>query len=134
MLYSGVSAALSQQKPRHSPLEVKFQPSVKDAYPQKYNNNNNNTYQADIAKNGTDPRCRLCEDKVETIDHLVAGCPIRAAEEYKERHDKWDIIHIGEYVSTTMLHTLVRTSPRSSHGGQWCNYPLGLHNTHRQIN
>ena len=26
------------------------------------------------------------------IDHLVAGCPIRAAEEYKERHDK-----MGQY-------------------------------------
>ena len=45
-------------------------------------------YQANVIKNGTDPRCRLCEDKVETIDHLVAGWPILAPKEYKERHDK----------------------------------------------
>ena len=30
-------------------------------------------YQANKIRNGTDPRRRLCEDKVETSDHLVAG-------------------------------------------------------------
>ena len=45
--------------------------------------------EANAIKNGTDPRCRLCEDKVEKIDHLVAGYPIIAPKEYKERHDKF---------------------------------------------
>jgi len=63
-------------------------------------------YQANIIKNGTDPKCRLCDDKIETIDHLVAGCPILAPKEYKERHNKWDSIYIGEYASTIMLNML----------------------------
>ena len=48
-------------------------------------------YLANIIRNGT--RCRLCEDKVETTDHLVAGCPILAPKEYKDRHDK-----MGQYL------------------------------------
>ena len=50
-------------------------------------------YQANIIRDGTDPICRLCEDKVETIDHLVAGCPILAPKEYKDRHEK-----MGQYL------------------------------------
>ena len=50
-------------------------------------------YQANMIKNGADPRCRLCEDKVETIDHLIAGCSILASKEYKERHEK-----MGQYL------------------------------------
>ena len=50
-------------------------------------------YQANVNKNGTDPNCRLFEAKIETIDHLVAGCPILAPKEYKERHDK-----MGQYL------------------------------------
>ena len=38
-------------------------------------------YEANIIKNGTDPNCRLYENKIETIDHLVAGCPILAPKE-----------------------------------------------------
>ena len=49
-------------------------------------------YQAKIVKTGTDLKSRLCEDKIEAIDHLVAGCPILAPKEYKERHDK-----MGQY-------------------------------------
>ena len=45
-------------------------------------------YQRNIVINGTDPKCKLYEDEIETNDHLVAGCRILAPKEYKERHDK----------------------------------------------
>ena len=45
-------------------------------------------YEANIVKNGTDPKCRLCDKFVETIDHIVSGCPILAANEYQNRHDR----------------------------------------------
>ena len=66
-------------------------------------------YQANIIRNGTDPRCRLCEDKVETIDHLVAGCPILAPKEYKDRHDK-----LGQY-----LHWRICQHYNASHAEHW---------------
>ena len=50
-------------------------------------------YQANILHNGTDPKCRFCEDKVETIDHLVSGCSILTPNEYKNRHDR-----VGQYL------------------------------------
>ena len=34
------------------------------------------------------PKCRLCGDKDETIDHIVSGCSKLAQSEYKKRHDK----------------------------------------------
>ena len=58
---------------------------------------NTRNYQANIIKNGINPMCRLCEDKVETIDHIVAGCSILAATEYKMRHDR-----IGQYLHWTI--------------------------------
>ena len=45
-------------------------------------------YQANILHNGIDPKSRFCEDKVETIDHLVSGCSILTPNEYKNRHDR----------------------------------------------
>lgn len=35
-----------------------------------------------------DGRCRLCHEFDETIDHVVAGCPVLAKKEYIERHDR----------------------------------------------
>ena len=66
-------------------------------------------YQANIIRNGTDPRCRLCEDKVETIVHLVAGCLILAPKEYKDRHDK-----LGQY-----LHWRICQHYNASHAEHW---------------
>ena len=54
---------------------------------------NTRNYQANIGNNGTDPKCRLCEDKIEKIYHLLAGCPILAPKENNERHDK-----MGQYL------------------------------------
>ena len=36
---------------------------------------------------GTDPRCRLCHSKPETVDHIVSCCPKLSQSEYKRRHD-----------------------------------------------
>ena len=50
-------------------------------------------YQANILHNGVDSKCRLCDEKVETIDHIISGCSKLAATEYVTRHDK-----IGQYL------------------------------------
>ncbi|XP_063601678.1 uncharacterized protein LOC134777753 [Penaeus indicus] len=46
-----------------------------------------------ILHNGADPKCRFCEDKVETIDHIVSGCSILIPGECKSRHDR-----VGQYL------------------------------------
>ena len=30
-------------------------------------------YKANILHNGADPKCRFCDEKFETVDHLVSG-------------------------------------------------------------
>ena len=50
-------------------------------------------YQANILHTGVDPRCRLCAEKVETIDHIVSGCSKLANTEYKMKHDR-----LGQYL------------------------------------
>ena len=37
--------------------------------------------------------CRLCDEKLETIDHLISGCPILAKTEYLRRHNR-----IAQYI------------------------------------
>ena len=44
-------------------------------------------------KTGTVSTCRYCGKFDETIDHLVAACPILAKKEYIERHNK-----VGQYI------------------------------------
>ena len=50
-------------------------------------------YQANILKNGADPKCRFCDTAVETIDHIISGCSVLAPNEYKNRHDR-----LGQYI------------------------------------
>ena len=50
-------------------------------------------YQANVLHNGADDKCRFCEEKTETIDHLVSGCSILTPGEYKNRHDR-----VGQYL------------------------------------
>ena len=45
-------------------------------------------YQSQIIKDGTDPKCRLCNQHNESIDHIVSSCPALAKQEYLERHNK----------------------------------------------
>ena len=35
-----------------------------------------------------EPNCRYCSEHLETIDHLVSGCPVLAKKEYLVRHNK----------------------------------------------
>ena len=42
-------------------------------------------------KNGADPRCRICTQYEETIDHLISGCPTLAPHEYLNRHNR--VVH-----------------------------------------
>ena len=55
-------------------------------------------YQANIVKNGADPKCRFCDQYTETIDHLVSGCSILTPTEYKARHDR-----VGQYLHWKIL-------------------------------
>ena len=45
-------------------------------------NQETRNYQANI-KNGSNPICRLCKQKTESIDHLVSSCSILTPIEYK---------------------------------------------------
>ena len=45
-------------------------------------------FQANIFKNGTDPKYRVCGKHTETIDLFVPGCPKLAPTEYLNRHDR----------------------------------------------
>ena len=40
-----------------------------------------------IDKSVDSPLCRLCEEKVETINHIISDCNKLAQKEYKRRHD-----------------------------------------------
>ena len=45
-------------------------------------------YATKILHTETDSKCRLCQQRDETIDHIISACPILAKEEYVKRHDK----------------------------------------------
>ena len=50
-------------------------------------------FQTNIIRNGTDPKCRFCGEKVETIDQLIFECSVLTPGEYKRRHDR-----VGQYL------------------------------------
>ncbi|XP_028517939.1 uncharacterized protein LOC110248967 [Exaiptasia diaphana] len=47
-----------------------------------------NYYKNKILRDGTCPLCRICNQQLETIDHIVSGCPELAKTEYIHRHNK----------------------------------------------
>jgi hypothetical protein len=47
-----------------------------------------NHRKAKIEKDGTDPACRICKAKEETVQHIVSSCTALAQNQYKKRHDK----------------------------------------------
>jgi len=48
---------------------------------------NTNNYRRTILKETTDGKCRLCQEKDETINHITAECSIMAPKEYLARHN-----------------------------------------------
>ena len=40
-----------------------------------------------------DARCKVCDNFTEKVDRLIAGCPVLAPHEYKNRHDR-----VGQYL------------------------------------
>ena len=50
-------------------------------------------YQANIIRNGTDPKCRFCGERVDTIDYPISGCSVLTPGEYKRRHNR-----VGQYL------------------------------------
>ena len=55
-------------------------------------------YRNRIIKDGTDPRCRMCNKYDETIEHITSGCPILAPTEYLHRHNR-----VAAYVHQNIL-------------------------------
>ena len=61
-----------------------------------------------IDKDGTQPSCRLCHHRDETIDHVLSGCTKLAQQDYKARHDKvaaalhWNLCNITSSGITTV--------------------------------
>jgi len=45
-------------------------------------------YATKIQNTETDSKCRLCQQSDETIDHIIAACPVLAKEQYIKRHDR----------------------------------------------
>lgn len=45
-------------------------------------------YDKAVLKISQDDKCRICQEHVETIDHIVSACPILAKTEYLKRHDR----------------------------------------------
>ena len=46
-----------------------------------------NAVKAKIGRSQNDSLCRMCQQKDETVNHLLSECPKLAQKEYKERHD-----------------------------------------------
>ena len=65
-------------------------------------------YQSKVLKNGVDPKCRLCKNNKETVDHIILGCSIIVNTEYLQRHDQ-----VAKYIWT-----LYKTS-EIPHSKQW---------------
>ena len=54
-----------------------------------------------------DGRCRVCQEQVETVEHLVAGCKVLANTEYLTRHNRAMMIMA---VAWAKEHELIRTN------------------------
>ena len=67
-----------------------------------------NWYRHNIEKENVSPTCRMCEQRDETIAHIISECPQLAQNEYmKIRHDKaaailhWNICKQFEFPHAT---------------------------------
>ena len=51
-----------------------------------------------IWKKGNDVKCRLCGEQIETVNHIVSGCKMLAANQYLHRHNQ-----VGKYLHWCIL-------------------------------
>ena len=49
--------------------------------------------QGRIIENWIDPKCRMCDQYDETVDHLLSDCPVIRPTEYKNRYCR-----VGQYI------------------------------------
>ena len=49
---------------------------------------NTRYYSKHIIKHGSTDRCRVCHNQAETLDHIISGCQILAADKYLNRQNK----------------------------------------------
>ena len=49
---------------------------------------NTRYYSKHIIKHGSTDRCRMCHNQAETLDHIISGCQILAADKYLNRQNK----------------------------------------------
>ena len=82
-------------------------------------------FQANILENVVDPKCRVCDKYIETIDHLVPGCHMLALTEYLNQHDK-----LGQYI-----HWCLCKNFALPHEGNWYEHkpPKVIENKNRPI-
>ena len=60
-------------------------------------------------KNRADPRCRICTQYEETIDHLISGCPTLTPNEYLNRQNR-----VASY-----FHWKICKHCGAQHSGNW---------------
>jgi len=68
----------------HSDLKIETESLILAAQDQALNAK---YYNASIL-GGSDSSCRLCASEIETVAHIVSGCPTLAGTLYKKRHDE----------------------------------------------
>lgn len=61
-----------------------------------------------IEKLGWPLKCRFCDEHPETIDHLVSGCTILVAIEYKTQHD-----NVGQYLHCKIYNLYMKETARN---------------------
>ncbi len=71
-----------------------------------------------------DPRCRLCKDAPETVQHITAGCKMQAGSAYMERHNQVAVI-----VYRNICHEYGLEVPRS----KWKTPPKVVENDRAKI-
>ena len=69
----------------------------------------NQSYQRRIDKTQQNSKCRLCDDRDDTINHIISECSKLAQKEYKTRHD-W----VGK-----VIHWEMRKKFKFDHSNKW---------------
>ena len=86
----------------------------------RYRANSAKEEEEDKLREDVEDRCRMCNSGGESIEHVIAGCPVLAGSAYLDRHnDVFKIVHQQlalRYKLVEHILTLLPISPRSSPG------------------